>query len=534
MGPFAVVLEGLAILYVSSFAHELGHAVLGRMAGYTVTSFGLGTGRPWCVVRVGRARAYLGLVRPFQGIAFVCMSHRDASRREQAALMAGGILANGLLAMVGLGSWLAWGGAFWMTVAWVNAVLACVNLIPLRGRIGTATVRSDGWHLLKIWRSGSPPTPAPLTIQMLDAFRPLWTATGDTLALRVFLASAAESWACLGELGRAEELVAEAESLPPPDVPGLAALGTVVRAGVAIEAGRLAEAAEAIDAAEGDYRALGHEGGQFSAALLRARLRRHAGDAPGACDSLEALAAHPALVGHPARAASFVAERLITAIAAGDAEAVASLRARYERARAGHPSTATDLTVFAELARFAAARDDWADAAPLYRRAMEAVASLAKSWNVPGERARFLESRAALLEEAREALRMTGGDPDEAERLIPKAGPPTPADLEARDRRLRRVGYRVLVVNAACAAGVIWLGAEVGLRAFGVFVVVPLAFTLFTAAGVGYLAFDRTVGRFIPPLRRSGGAVILMMGGMAWLCAIMALVMAVAAPDRRP
>ena len=37
-----------------------------------------------------------------------------------------------------------------------------------------------------------------------------------------------------------------------------------------------------------------------------------------------------------------------------------------------------------------------------------------------------------------------------------------------------------------------------------------------------------------PNLRRSGGAVILMMGGMAWLCAIMGLAMTLFGTGHRP
>ncbi len=208
-----------------------------------------------------------------------------------------------------------------------------------------------------------------------------------------------------------------------------------------------------------------------------------------------------------------------------------SLREQYEHARRGHPSTANDLAIFTALARFAASRDDLTDAGSCYRRVAESVASLAKAWNDPTERARFLESRAALLEEARDALRLAGVDPEEVDRSLRKAEPPTAADLEARDRRLRRAGYRLLIINVACVAFAGWIGSEVGLRELGPLIVAPIALGLFTAAGVVYLAFDRTVGRFIPALRRSGGAVILIMGGMAWLCAIMALVMAVTLPE---
>src|SRR5438270_7476846 len=50
--PWLVALLALyPILYVSAFARELGHALLGRWSGFLVTAFGLGTGRPFWVGR---------------------------------------------------------------------------------------------------------------------------------------------------------------------------------------------------------------------------------------------------------------------------------------------------------------------------------------------------------------------------------------------------------------------------------------------------------------------------------------------------
>ena len=38
------------LFYVSIFAHELGHALAGWAMGFTITSFGLGIGRPFAVL----------------------------------------------------------------------------------------------------------------------------------------------------------------------------------------------------------------------------------------------------------------------------------------------------------------------------------------------------------------------------------------------------------------------------------------------------------------------------------------------------
>lgn len=531
LGAFLTV---VAIVYVSIFIHELGHAVVGRMAGYLVTSFGLGTARPWCVIPVAGTRVYFCPVRPFQGITFYCTPHRDPTRRQQAAAIAGGILANGSLALLALGAGLVGSSVFWMTVAAINGLMAGLNLIPLQIQVGRATMRSDGWQLLRIWRSGSVPVPAPLLIQTLDAFGPLWVATGDTLALRVYRLCAAEARACLGDLGRAGALLAEAEATPCPEVPGVSALEALVRSEIAIAAGDLDGADAAIDAAEAESRAIGHEGVRFNAATLRAQVRRHRGDARGACDDLAALLDRPPEGRNPSRTAAALAEWLVAAVAADDPEAEAALLAKYERARVVHPSAAVDLAVSTALARSRAGRDDPAGAAIFYRHAAEAVAALAAAWNDPAERSRFLESRAPLLEEAREGLRRAGEAPDDVGRLIRKAEPPTPAEREARDRRLRRLGYPLLLVNTALVAGSIGLGMGVGVSTLGPLVVLPFILGLFTAAGLLYLALDRAVGRLIPTLRASGGAVILMMGCLAWACGLLGLLLVLVDPSARP
>ena len=56
-----------AIIYVSGFLHELGHAVCASLSGAEVTSFGMGIGRPFWVGTWRGGRVYLGRRKPFQG-----------------------------------------------------------------------------------------------------------------------------------------------------------------------------------------------------------------------------------------------------------------------------------------------------------------------------------------------------------------------------------------------------------------------------------------------------------------------------------
>jgi hypothetical protein len=104
------------VLWVSAFVHELGHALLGRLSGYRVTSFGLGVARPILVCNCRGTRLYLCLRRPLQGITFFLVPQVFPPRRAAAAALAGGIVGNVLLALVGLALWhlLPWGGTVWL------------------------------------------------------------------------------------------------------------------------------------------------------------------------------------------------------------------------------------------------------------------------------------------------------------------------------------------------------------------------------------------------------------------------------------
>ena len=58
LNPITIVLAIVPVLYLSALFHELGHAVMGRAAGYMITSFGMGTGRPCWVIPIGGTRIY--------------------------------------------------------------------------------------------------------------------------------------------------------------------------------------------------------------------------------------------------------------------------------------------------------------------------------------------------------------------------------------------------------------------------------------------------------------------------------------------
>ena len=146
-----MILAAFPVYYASIFAHELGHAVAGRLAGFVVTSFGMGTARPVCVVTVCGVRVYFCPGPMTQGITFAFIPQLYPSKAASVGFAAAGIVANGLLAALSLAllwRWLPWGGSVWPVVAALNGLLQFASLIPIRVRIGKAPLRTDGAALI--------------------------------------------------------------------------------------------------------------------------------------------------------------------------------------------------------------------------------------------------------------------------------------------------------------------------------------------------------------------------------------------------
>jgi Zn-dependent protease len=127
--------------------HELGHALMAGPAGFRVTSFGVGRGRP-----IWRVRLQGGVVFWIGGLVIAggsCVAvPRGLGTGPRAVLFhAGGLMAQGLLAglLLMLPDW------WWVApLARFNVVLAVWNLFPWR-LYGAA---SDGWWILNALGAG--------------------------------------------------------------------------------------------------------------------------------------------------------------------------------------------------------------------------------------------------------------------------------------------------------------------------------------------------------------------------------------------
>jgi hypothetical protein len=149
--PLLRALGMLAWVPLIALVHEAGHAALARPAGFRVTSFGVGRGRP-----LFRFRGPGGVVVAvrlwfFAGGACVAIPRGPGPKARAALFHAGGVFAQ--LALAAL---LALNDAAWSDqVAQFNGLVLAFNLFPWR----VGGFASDGWWIvshLRAGRSGGP------------------------------------------------------------------------------------------------------------------------------------------------------------------------------------------------------------------------------------------------------------------------------------------------------------------------------------------------------------------------------------------
>jgi tetratricopeptide (TPR) repeat protein len=451
------LLAVVPVVYLSVFIHELGHAVAGRLSGYTIGSFGVGLGRPLWVLNWRGTRVFFCRRRPLQGITFSVFPGIIPSPGRKAALLAGGVLANGLAFAAGLAlaRLLPWGHAVWVMLAWVNGLFVAVNLVPIVSPVGAFTLPSDGANILELLRGVTREAPGPARVRMVGELRGLWEAVGDSLTLHSFLLTAALDWAAWGDVEQADKLYAEAGSLALPDA-SWTAYRSVIGAVLAAEAGDAETACRRLGQADDTYQLLRHQPGLLLIALAKAAVLRCQGRPEDAAAKLQSLAHDPLVVAHAGLRMLLLAERLITEASRASPGAVELLRAEYETARRGHASPNGDLKVYRTLARYYRRRGERPEAELAYREVVDVVHRLYDAWTDRTTQARFLESQKALLAEAGDCLR-AGGKAEEAEKVPLLFRPPAEGQgwHELARRRRNSIGWCLMALNFALGSAVL-------------------------------------------------------------------------------
>ncbi len=436
-----VILFILGVLYASAFLHELGHAVCALLAGAHVTSFGLGTSRPFAVGSFRGVRIYFCSRRPLQGITFYFNPQLLPSRGQQVLVLVGGILAHFLLAASALVLFLFWPGwAFvWGIVGGINLWLGFANLIPFRFRVGSHTLRSDGALILAVLRTGLTSTDPTLPLSSLQTFRELWQTTGDKYVLYAHLLAAAEFWISVGDAGRGDELLAEARAIPFERLPSWRLYGLLVEAESALERDDTERTGVVLATAEEQFRLLDHEAGLLLTRRVRAELLRERGETAEALRTLESLTVHPLVQSQGALRSLFLAQRIVCHcdLSSSDLE---PLLAEYEALPKLYRSPVADVDTFQSAARWRLRHGDGERAAQTYALALTAVSVLdAKLTGV--DRERFRLAKAPLVAEAQQCLRTLGREEDAA-RLDAFFTLPEERIRKVREARERRAARR--------------------------------------------------------------------------------------------
>jgi tetratricopeptide (TPR) repeat protein len=526
---FAPVLL-IVVLYVSTFAHEVGHALLGRAAGFAVNSFGLGLGRPWFVAGIGRTRVYLCSKRPFQGITFIVFRQLCSPPARTIAMLAGGLLVHMLLFLLAFLLWWLWpqGQWIWLGVAYINGLLLLVSAWPRGFAIGASTLRTDGMLIREVLRDRVFLTPPTQSLQMLSTFRDHWAAIGDVLTLRSYLIAGAFARIELEDWEGASQLLDEATAMGESTPSLLRGREALARYSVAAHGGERDRALEAITAAEDAFRAAGDDGGLLVVSAERMRMRVAAGDACAPMVGIDDLLARPLARELPILRESFLELKLRACVDLEDAEGAREVVTAYEARERSRRSRTRDLLVYKAMAGFYARQRDWESAEPAYRKGIEAIVSILESWPVAEEQRRFAERQSRFLDEVRECFHSLK-KPTEAESLLaliltPEVLQTRAADAKkARDRRLFRTALWMLLVDFIGAGVLIWAFPGPNLPGAAEITTVFFFDLLCLFIAVVLLLFYGTIGWFFPRARQGSATSLLVLSLLPWVSVVAAV-----------
>lgn len=450
-----------AVYYFSALLHEAGHAVCGWLAGATPTSFGMGTGRLFLVVPLGRTRLFFGLQQPLQGIAFSLFPQLLPARRNAFAFSAGGIVANAFGATLFFGFAAAWPAAkvFWLICAGWNGFVAVINLIPVTVKVGQVTARSDGASMLGLVRGSERLDPAQF-LRTFAGLTELWRSAGDWRALHTYSVGAAAVWLQLGDPERARQLLVEAGALPGERLVPHRAYETYIRSLTALEMDERDETSALLLEAEADFRSLDHPVGLLLCALARGRLLHRCGDVAAAVACYETLATNRALAGRPELCADVHLAQCLARCDLPDGGGTVAAITAYEARPARVRTPLSQLQVYKEAAKTFLKEGKPEPAASAHSQALAAAASLDATF-ADADRDCFRLAQSRWIAEAQACLRGLGRE-EEAARLDDFF--PSPEQLkcraetvaeEARRTRHRwmlRWGFGLLLFNVVVVA----------------------------------------------------------------------------------
>jgi len=509
--PIPQILVLTFAVYLGVMIHEIGHALTGKVFGFVITSFGLGTAGPFLILPIGRTRFYLGLIQPFQGLTFAFLPRPFTDRIRLAAYVSGGIAANALCmaAALCLTVYLPLGmpSIFLGIFAAANALIAIVSLIPVHFRVGGTILRSDGKFLLEILRTDYQNSSIE-DIQFVQGCRRLWRAVGDRMMERLCTLNAALSWLELGSPTKCESLLAEAADLNASH-PYIDWLEGVTRANLALFRQEPSEVSLTLIQAVSCDENAGAEA-RYLLDLLRACQLHNEGRHAEAMAALGSLSEDLISRTRPELGMLALIGQLRAACAAGDEAAVSALLARYKASRVSLRSHVRDLHVYSASARFSRTRG--LNASEDYYHALKAVGALSAEWRDSQDRDAFIDAQRTLIEEANQVL----GSEITAKLIEGIGTPQSEHALPALKDPRRWWAYRLMWINLMSTATFVLFIPSIRPRGEPV-LSLAIHLVLYTFLGAIYLLFDFGVSKRLPELKRLSGEILLTLALMPWI-----------------
>lgn len=549
--PLIVTVWTLVGFYVSILVHEAGHALMGWLAGYRITSCGMGLGKIFLRLPLGRTCFFLGAVQPMQGITWAVYPHLYPPRRRAVLLLLGGVLANSLLAFVAAKLCAISHGpvlAFFVALVPINILFAVTNILPLHVMIGGYPLASDGAQVLNTLRPRGAYV-RPISPSSLLSLRSLWEAVGDKTVLHTQLLSAASTCLALNDTNAAQPYLEEAEALPTPDLPALSGYTLYLRG---IWHRTRKEMDEAVRYFADAERLFQSENCAALAYLTRLGRAETEDSEPESDDDLERTYPLLGVLRHGIEVRQ--------AARYSDTVHVEAALARYEAARRRIRSDSADYEAYLIVAQFRETNGDLGGATIAYEAALAAAKRLYDALTPDpetqdgwGERCRPLCEAAArnlrLLNRSEEA--------DKAARFIPSHADGRRIRREAKHTYHRkwttmrrgqakrwRIGAALTLVNAAliATAAVLWQTQTLSGQTLGIaflgglglgLVMVPAALTLIGSAPLHFRRV-RFVHLRTPIANSDFGLVLIVFAVVGWVAGIALGSIATITPPRIP
>jgi hypothetical protein len=150
------VLGAYPALILATIVHEIGHAIFARLAGYRVTSLGLGVGSPLMILQLpGNVLFYICRNNPLFGTCWTTTTETLTSFPRYTLRLMGGVIANLLVMALLISTRSLPFGWIGVALGLFNGFLAAINLLPFRARLNPqgSPISSDGMKVISAYFS---------------------------------------------------------------------------------------------------------------------------------------------------------------------------------------------------------------------------------------------------------------------------------------------------------------------------------------------------------------------------------------------